>query len=133
MFSNSCFLTLCTKFSPSFLILWYCPSCLLIELCKLSPSSSSLRYPNVLCFAKKQGTSKVSSCILRQFYLENVLGICETPYKILWQIVFQLLSRTFYPKLSRHALNKYGKIQIYACETPVHVKLRFIVSDSYLE
>ena len=48
-------------------------------------------------------------------------------------IVFQLLSRNFYPKLVCHAMNKYGKIQTYACETLVHVKLHCVVSDSYLE
>ena len=76
-------------------MLWYCCNCLLIKQCKLSPPSS-LRSPNVLCSAKN-GVYQwlVHASFLWQFYLENVLWICQTSCTILWQIVFQILSGTF--------------------------------------
>ena len=64
---NSSFAIIRHNFSLSSLTLWHCRSCLCMKWCTLSPSSS-LRYPNILCLAKKRGTSKISSCIFREIF-----------------------------------------------------------------
>ena len=51
----------------------------------------------MFCALPKNGVYQwlVHASFLWQFYLENVLWICQTSCTILWQIVFQILSGTF--------------------------------------
>ena len=130
--SNSSFVITSRNFSPSSLTLWYCCSRLFMEWCTLLPSSS-LRYPNVLCLAKKQSTSKISSCIFREIFSSRKYFVkFPNPVHNDLTVFILFLSKIVLLKLTYRALSKYRNIQIYARETLVHQKLHHVVSHNYL-
>ena len=98
--SNSSFVTTSCSFSLWSLIFWYCHSCLLTKQCKLS-LSLSLRYPSVLCLAKKRGTSKINLCIflVTVSFRKYIVNLPNFMHKT-WQFLFQLLSKNLLAKMN---------------------------------